>query len=82
MFYSIKNNNDIDYPTIFKNFYVRTHENIKLSKSQLSKIKNSIFDNYKGLSLNEIIEKVKIEISDLYIIINDINYQINIKNKI
>ena len=82
MLYSIKNNNDINYPTKYKNFYDLTHENIKLSKSQLSKIKNSIIDNYKGLSLNEIIEKVKIEIPDLYIIINDINYQINIKNKV
>ena len=44
IYYTIAKNNDIDYPSIYKNFYNLTKEKITLTNSQISKIKSQIID--------------------------------------
>lgn len=54
---------------------------LKLSKSQLSKIKSKINKEYIGLDLIEFLQKIKISIPDLFIEITVINYEIKLNNK-
>ena len=81
VFYSIYKNNNIDYQTIIKNFNSITKSKFILSQSQLSKIKNEVIDNLKDLDLYQLVNKIKEDISDLYIYVNDIKYEVIIKNK-
>lgn len=78
----ILKNPEIDLNTIYKKFYDDTKKKLNLSKSCLSKIKSKLNDNYKNLSLSELVNKIKSEIPDLYINILDIKYDIKIKNKL
>ena len=55
-------------------------ENLNLSKSQFSKIKNKFNDEYKDLDIIQLIEKIKIQVPDLFIKIYDIKYEIKFKN--
>ena len=79
--YIIKNKNINDYNTINKYFVDDFGENLKLNKNQISKIKNKLYDEFKDLNLIELIEKIKVNIPDLYINIFDIKYELEIKNK-
>ena len=74
----LKQNPDIDLNTIYKKFYDETKNKLTLSKSYICKIRGKINDNYKGLSLLELINKIKIDIPDLYSNIIDIKYDIKI----
>ena len=81
IFYSIAKNNDIDNPTIYKNFFNLTKEKIILTKSQISKIRAQIIDKYKDLNLEEVIGKIKNDVPNLILLVNDIKYNVKIKNK-
>ena len=58
-FIRFKNNNDIDNPTIIKNFNTLTKLNLKLSKSEISHIRTRILDDYNNLNLLDLVEKIK-----------------------
>ena len=64
-----------------KNFFILTNESITLSKSQISKIRNKIINKYKNLELYKLINIIQYHFPNLYQVINDINYNITIKNK-
>ena len=81
LIYYINKLNDISYSKLAIDFFNLTKIKFNISNSQFYRIKNNTIDNYKGLSLIELINKIKIEIPDLYININDVKYNINIKNK-
>ena len=70
-----------DYNTINNKLIEISGFKLKLSKSQLSKIKSKINKEYIGLDLNELLQKIKISIPDLFIEITDINYEIKLNNK-
>ena len=55
-FYFIKNNNDLDNPTIIKNFNTLTNIKLNLSKPELSQIRGKAFDEYENLDLVQFIE--------------------------
>lgn len=78
VFHILKQNNDQDLNTIYKKFYEETKIKLSLSKSCICKIRSKINDNYKGLSLLELINKIKIDIPDLFSNIIDIKYDIKI----
>lgn len=50
-------------------------EKILLTKSQISKIRTKIKDNFKDLKLYDLIEKIKNDIPNLHIVVNDINWK-------
>jgi len=79
--HSLFRNNDLDINTLYKNFYEFYKKKLILSKSCICKLKNKIIDNFKGLSLLDIMNKIKIEIPELFTNILDIKYDIKIKNK-
>jgi len=79
--YQINEKNIKDYATINKNYVDIFGDNLNLTKSQFSKIKNKFNDEYKNLDIIQLIEKIKTNIPDLYIKIYDIKYEIIIKNK-
>ena len=54
--YSIKKNNNIENSTLFQNFKKIAKQNLSLTKSQISKIRNKLIDNYKNLNLNDLLE--------------------------
>ena len=82
VYYQIKHKNINDYSTIYKNFVDNFGENLKLTKLQFAKIKNKFNDEYKNLDLIQLIEKIKINIPELYIKIYDITYEFKLKNNI
>ena len=82
VYYNINKNNNIEISTIPKNFFNLTDIKIDLSNKQIYKIRAKIVDEYKGLTLTELVEKIKSEIPKLYFNINDIKYKINIINKL
>ena len=53
---------------------------LKLSKSQVSKLKNKYNEEHIFLDLKQLLEKIRFSIPDLYIEITDYNYDIKIKN--
>ena len=79
--YMINQKNIWDNPTINKYFTDYFGSNLSLSNSVLSKIKNKFFDEYKDLDLIQLLEKVKLNIPNLFINIYDVEYEIKIKNK-
>ena len=54
---------------------------MKLNASQLSKLKTKFLDEYKGLDIIQLLDKIKNKIPNLYKKIYDIKYDIEIKNK-
>ena len=64
-----------------KNFMMK-QKKLNLSNSCLWKIKSRLHDNYKGLFLLELVNKIISEISEVYTNILDIKYDIKIKNKL
>ena len=68
-------NKDINNATIIKNFYDITKEKLILSKSEISKIHTKIIGEYKNLTSEQVINKIKEAIPDLYIKIQDIIYE-------
>ena len=52
-----------------------------MTKSQISKIRAQIIDKYKDLNLEEVIGKIKNDVPNLIILVNDIKYNVKIKNK-
>lgn len=79
--YMINKKNIIDYTTINKYYVDLFAHNLKLTKSQISKIKNKYLDEYKGLDFIQLLEKIKDKIPNLFTQIYDIKYNIKIKNK-
>ena len=80
--YQIQQKNINDYATINKNYIDIFGQNLKLTKSQFAKIKNIFNDEYKNLDIIQLIEKIKMNIPELFIKIYDITYEFKIKNKI
>ena len=78
--YIISQNKNIDNASIINKFKTITELDLTLSKSTISTLINSIVDTYKDLDLNQLIEKIKEEHPDLMIYIQDIKYEIFIKN--
>lgn len=78
--YIISQNKSIDNASIINKFKTITELDLTLSKSTISNLRNSIVDTYKDLDLNQLIEKIKEEHPDLMIYIQDIKYEIFIKN--
>ena len=67
--------NITDYSLINNKLVEISGIKLKLSKSQLSKIKNKNNKEYIGLDLNELLQKIKLSILDLFIEITDFNYE-------
>jgi len=82
IFNIIVKNKEIDNASIIKQFFDTTKEKFILSKSEISKIWSKIIGEYKNLSLEQVINKIKEAIPDLLIKIHDIIYEKKIKNKI
>lgn len=82
MIHSFFRNNDLDINTLYKNLYEFSKKKLILSKLCIFKLKNKIIDNYKGLSLLDIMNKIKIEIQNLFANILGIKYDILLKLKI
>ena len=82
VYYQIKQKNINDYATINKNYVDNFGQNLKLTKFQFAKIKNNFNDEYKNLDIIQLIEKIKINILELYINIYNISYEFKSKNKI
>ena len=77
----ITDNNNIDNPTIKKNFFELTNIPLKLSLTDLSRIRNNIIDNYENLDLENLISKIKIENEEILIKIIDMKYLYKRKSK-
>ena len=79
--YMINKKNITDYNLINNKLVEISGAKLKLSKSQISKIKSKNNKEYIGLDLNQLLEKIKLTIPDLFVEITDFNYEIKIKNK-
>ena len=79
--YMINKKNITENSTIFKYFFDTFGINLKLTKSQISKLKNKYLDEFKGLDFIQLLEKVKNNIPNLFVKIYDVTYEIEIKNK-
>ena len=75
-------NKEIDNPTLIKIFKSLSKINLDISRSQISKIRTKLTNNYKGLDIVQLVNTLKLTIIDLKVNIEDINYEITIKNKI
>ena len=82
VYYIIKENKNIDNPTIKNKFYNISNINLTLSLADLSKIRNKILDKYKNLDLDELVNKIDIENFDIFKKNFDISYEYKINNKI
>ena len=80
--YMINKKNITENSTIFKYFFDTFGINLKLTKSQISKLKNKYLDEFKGLDFIQLLEKVKNNIPNLFVKIYDVTYEIEIKKKI
>lgn len=78
--FSIKENNNIDNPSIKKFLFDKFKVNLNLKLSEFSHIQNKIVDNYQNLTLDELIDKLIQKESNLEKYIYDIKYEY--KNKI
>lgn len=80
-YYAISKNNNIDNPTLKKNFKKLTNINVNLTNSMLYHIRTNIFDIYKNCNLDELIsKKFFIEIKDFQYYMVDFNYEYKEKN--
>ena len=82
VYYIIKENKNIDNPTIKNKFYNISNINLTLSLADLSKIRNKILDKYKNLDLDELVNKIDIENFDIFKKNFVISYEYKINNKI
>ena len=82
IYFSIFKNKEIDNRTLIKIFKSLSKINLDISRSQISKIRTKLTNNYKGLDIVQLVNTLKLTIIDLKVNIEDINYEITIKNKI
>ena len=78
--YEINENNSIDNPTLKNNFYLLTKNKLDLSLSAISIIRNKIIDEYKNLTIENLITKIIEKDFDLENYIIDIKYEYKEKN--
>ena len=79
--YAINKNNEIDNANIITNFKNLAKCEFILSRSDISKIRSKIIDHYKNLDATTLIQKLSEINKDIINKIEDITYDIVIKNK-
>ena len=79
VYYLINKNKDIDNPTIKKEFYSLTNIKLELSLSSISKIRSKIVNNFEGLSLEQLVDKINIDNVKIEKYVIDIKYNYKIK---
>jgi len=77
---NIKDNNNIDNPSIKKLFFDKFNFNLNLTLSELSHVRNKIIDNYKNITIDQLIDKLIEKEPNLEKYIYDIKYDYKIKN--
>ena len=82
IYYSIFKNKEIDNSILIKNFKSLSKINLYISRAQVSKLRTKLINNYKGLDIVQLVNTLKLTLTNLIVNIEDINYEITIKNKI
>lgn len=81
IYYNIIKDNKIDNASLQKKFHELTKINLSISKFKISRIWNKICNEYKHLSLEEILIKIESLNVDVERFTYDIKYQYKEKNK-
>ena len=81
VYYLINKNNEIDNSTIINKFNSIAKCEFKVSRSNISKIRKKLTDNYKGNDIYELIEKLKLQFPNLIVNAHDISYEIKLKKQ-
>ena len=80
--YFLNKENITDFNIINNKFVNITNKNLNLTKSQITKLKHNTHSEYIGLDLLQLLDKIKLNLPDLFIEIYDINYDIKERNKV
>ena len=75
--FAISENNNLDNPSLKKNFFNLTNTSLNLSIVDLSRIRNKVLDQYKNLDFENLLLKLVIEDSEISIKFLDIKYVYN-----
>lgn len=79
--FAISENNNLDIPSLKKNFYNLTNTSLNLSIVDLSRIRNQVLDQYKNLDCENLLSKIVVEYSEIFIKFLDIKYLYNKKGE-
>lgn len=81
VYYLINKNNEIDNSIKINKFNIIEKCEFKVSRSNNSKIRKKLTDNYKGNDIYELIEKLNLQFPNLNVNAHDIKYEIKLKKQ-